>query len=277
MPITTIYGDGTRVIGDSTTIPQTLHPNVMAYVNAQSNNGYTPAKSRVDALNNLTWALVVSGIWDKCQVIYPFLGGTTVNAQKWNLKDVRDLDAAFRLAFTGSGFTYSESGVSSSGTAGTFGNTFFTPSTNLASANSAHLSCFINSIPTLDNSIIIGSFSGAGSSTFQVGRISASVTFGNANSANASYMSGGTVTTGFWHVNRSGSAASSMYKNGIKITTSTASASAPNVQTYLFNRNGSLGASTGRLAFVSFGSSLTDEEARILAIIVQAYQTNLGR
>lgn len=277
MPLTTIYNGGTRVIGNNTTIPQTLHPNVMAYINSQVANGYSPSTTRIDALNNLTWALVTTGIWDKCQVIYPFLGGTTVNAQKWNLKDVRDVDAAFRLVFTGSGFTYSESGVSSSGTAGSFGNTYFTPSTNLVSINSAHLSAYINSIPTTDNSSIIGSFSGAGASTFQIGRISASVIYGGVNTANASYMNGGSVTTGFWHANRSASNASAFFKNGAKIITSTATASAPNVSTYLFNRNGSLGASSGRLTFVSFGSSLSDEEARIFSNIVQSYQTSLGR
>jgi hypothetical protein len=48
--------------------------------------------------------------------IYPFVGGTA-SSHKWNLKDPRNLDAAFRLIFNG-GMTHSSTGVLFNGTNG---------------------------------------------------------------------------------------------------------------------------------------------------------------
>jgi hypothetical protein len=48
-------------------------------------------------------------IWDSLKAIYPFVGGN-LNAHKRNLKDPRDLDAAFRMTFTGTP-THTSNGV----------------------------------------------------------------------------------------------------------------------------------------------------------------------
>ena len=50
------------------------------------------------AINSLVTNLKGYGIWSKMKAIYPMVGGTA-NAHKFNLKDSRDLDAAFRLGF----------------------------------------------------------------------------------------------------------------------------------------------------------------------------------
>src|SRR4051794_10744124 len=39
-------------------------------------------------------------VWDSLVAIYPFVGGTA-STHKFNLKDARDLDAAYRLTYTG--------------------------------------------------------------------------------------------------------------------------------------------------------------------------------
>ena len=57
-----------------------------------------------------------ASIWTKMKAVYPFVGGTPTT-HKWNLKDPRDTDAAFRLNFIG-GWTHSSTGALPNGTNG---------------------------------------------------------------------------------------------------------------------------------------------------------------
>ena len=61
------------------------------------------------ALYNLAKQLKDSSLWAKFIAIYPMIGGTA-STTKWNLKDPRDLDAAYRLTFNGNP-TYTNTGV----------------------------------------------------------------------------------------------------------------------------------------------------------------------
>jgi hypothetical protein len=62
--------------------------------------------------------------------IYPFIGDTA-DANKYNLKDPRNLDASFRLGFSGAGTIHSsQSGVSFAGS-NDYANVFFNPFSNL--------------------------------------------------------------------------------------------------------------------------------------------------
>ncbi len=80
-------------------------PEVLTFINA---TGITD-EIQIDALNNLTIGLKNEGIWDKMFAIYPFVGGTAAT-HKYNLKDARDLDAAYRLVMGGT-LTHSSNGV----------------------------------------------------------------------------------------------------------------------------------------------------------------------
>ena len=66
------------------------------------------------AINTLVTDLKTYNIWTKMKAIYPFVGGTA-STHKWNLKDPRDLDAAFRLTFSGGG-THDSNGYVMNGT-----------------------------------------------------------------------------------------------------------------------------------------------------------------
>ncbi len=66
MPLTTIYGDGTRIVGDANALEQTLHPTVMAYINimhSPTGGNYAMSVNEIDAVNNMVQALVSNGIW----------------------------------------------------------------------------------------------------------------------------------------------------------------------------------------------------------------------
>jgi len=67
-------------------------------------------------------------VWNLCPAIYLMVGGT-VASHKWNAKDMRDLDAAFRLSFFGSGVHNS---LGFAGNAiNAYADTFLVPNTHL--------------------------------------------------------------------------------------------------------------------------------------------------
>ena len=61
------------------------------------------------AINGLVVGLKADSLWTTLDAIYPFVGGTATT-HKYNLKDPRDLDAAYRLQFNG-GMTHSANGI----------------------------------------------------------------------------------------------------------------------------------------------------------------------
>lgn len=65
------------------------------------------------------------GVWGKITTCYPFVGGTAFK-HKFNLKDPRDLDGAFRLVFTN--VTHSANGIVGNGTS-SIANTFINSTT----------------------------------------------------------------------------------------------------------------------------------------------------
>src|SRR3982751_3141685 len=66
------------------------------------------------AINNFVVSLKAANIWTKMLAFYPFVGGTP-KSHKFNLKDPRDLDAAFRLVFSGAGNLHSAAGFAAGG------------------------------------------------------------------------------------------------------------------------------------------------------------------
>jgi len=86
--------------------------------------GVTLTDNQKNAVNQLVIDLKGANIWSKMHALYPIVGGTAT-AHKFNLKDPRDLDAAFRLVFAG-GVTHTSNGFAGNGTNG-WANTFVNP------------------------------------------------------------------------------------------------------------------------------------------------------
>ena len=80
------------------------------------------------------------GWWDLCNVIYPFAGGTETS-NKYNLKDPRDADEAFRLTFLGDS-TWTYTNIEANPGISGYGDTHFNPSVALSDPNSCHLSVY---------------------------------------------------------------------------------------------------------------------------------------
>jgi len=111
-----------------------VDPDAQAFITAA---GITDPTQQ-GAINTLVVDLKGYSIWTKFKAIYPIVGGTA-SQHKYNLKDPRDLDAAFRLTFA-TGWTHSSTGMLPNG-ASAFANSFLIPNTTLT-LNSTHISYY---------------------------------------------------------------------------------------------------------------------------------------
>jgi len=279
MPLTALGGaSGTVVIGDTTTtvFPQTLHPNVYAFIAAQASIGYAMTRTEIDAINNLVLGLVANDLWSKLNLIYPFIG-SSLNAQKWNLKDVTN----YNITFTGTGFTTSTSnGLQKTvADAVSYGTIAYNVRTFLSNT-SYHISCYVGTSQAT-NATPFGSFANV---VGEVLRTYSTTTFfgaqfGGATASNVSLTTTG--TTGYIIGTRTAINATAMYIAGKPILRDTSTASAttlPNANIDVgVNSLGAVYPSTQAIRMATIGSSLTDADARNLNTLVQAFQTTLGR
>lgn len=234
--------------------------------------GITDATQQ-SAINTLVTDLKGYSIWTKMKAIYPFVGGSATT-HKWNLKDPRDLDAAFRLVFTG-GWTHSSNGATPNGTNG-YADTYLTPSTTL-SQNSSHLSYYSRTNAST-NSAEIGSVANNGSSGIYLIYSYSGNAFKSFNSAQTQRGSVFTPTTSLLIGSRINGTNEKYYQAGVlKDNLSVNSVSPINRSIWIGNTNVTTNWSTKQCAFASIGDGLTDTEASNLYTAVQAYQTTLSR
>jgi hypothetical protein len=94
-----------------------------------------------NAIKTLVSDLKSYGLWTKMKAIYPFVGATA-SSHKFNLKDPRDLDIAFRLQFV-NGWTHSSTGAKPNGT-DAYAKTFLNPSIDISNSSSNnHISIYL--------------------------------------------------------------------------------------------------------------------------------------
>jgi hypothetical protein len=225
------------------------------------------------AIDTLVKGLKTDGIWSKMKAIYPFVGGTA-STHKWNLKDPRDLDAAFRLVFNG-GWTHSSTGATPNGTNG-YADTKLVPSSSL-STSSAHFSKY-NRTNDLTGSKVDGSANTVSLSFFQHNFTGANGIIGAVTSI-ASYTA--TDTRGLFNAVRTSANSLKVFRNSANIASDVvASAILPNYSVYLGARNDGTGTvfyNSYQTAFSSIGDGLTDTEASNLYSRVQQFQVSLSR
>ena len=231
------------------------------------------------AVNTLVTDLKTYGIWAKIKAIYPMVGGSATS-HKFNLKDPRDLDAAYRLVFNG-GWTHSSTGALPNGTTG-YADTKFNPVTVSQSLSSTHLSVYTNTANTAGTSrgyigsiqtdstnyAVLGYFSAG---TQEVGVIGgSSVEYGGRTSAFA----------GFKLTSTNGDRYNRYFKNNAKIDTLIQTNSFYNANMYLGAVNYIGNPSYFQnvpFTFASIGDGLSDTEALNFYTSVQTFQTTLGR
>ena len=253
---------------------QSYDPDAQAFFTASGLTGAT----NLTAINNLVVALKGYGIWTKMKAIYPIIGGTAA-LHKWNLKDPRDLDAAFRLTFVG-GWTHSSTGALPGGV-NAYGNTYLDTQNNL-SLNSGHISFYsrTNAV-TAAVRIDIGSLRPGVDSYSDIVTSATNLTYSRFNNTATFDTVASSTTLGFFTGSRTASNIIRTFRNGIQIIAGTApsnSTSAIDFYIGAANSNGTANFYSNReCALASLGDGLTNTEAANFYTAVQAYQTTLSR
>jgi len=249
--------------------------------------GITDATQKV-AINTLVTDLKSAGVWTKMKALYPFVGGSATS-HKFNLKDPRDLAAAYTITFMG-GMTHTSAGAVPNGS-NAYAIIPLVPSTNLTN-NSQHISFY----SMTDR----GSVVSAASPEAEIGNLSGGTGIPGTilalnsrahNSSNANYfltrLSGGgyghyglaplTDTRGFALLSRTDLNSVNAYWNG-SYYGQTAQTFIAHPQTLtMFYVHYSNSYSLKTCSFASIGDGLTNVEVTKLYTAVQKYQTTLGR
>jgi hypothetical protein len=89
-----------------------LDPDAQAFLTATAITDPTISS----AINTFVVSWKNYGLWTKSYALYPLVGGTS-STHKFNLKDPRDLDVAYRLVFNG-GWTHASTGATPNGVNG---------------------------------------------------------------------------------------------------------------------------------------------------------------
>jgi hypothetical protein len=243
-----------------------IDPDAQAFITAASITDPTQQA----AINTLVVDLKGYNIWSKMKALYPFVG-STASQHKWNLKDPRDLDAAFRITWSG-GITHNSNGVTFGGVNG-FGNTYLSPS--LLPQNSNSQMFYNRVLPT--------TASYNGTNNFHLGSYSNGTTIdGSSNSASSTLVSN-TFNGLMTYIRRSSGQSDSLelYRNAVTLQNNNFTSTTPSTNNYYIGAYNNAGTaalfSTYNLAFASLGDGLTDTEVTNFYTAVQAFQTTLGR
>ena len=242
------------------------------------------------ATNQLVVDLKAANIWTKMKCVYPLVGGSATS-HKFNLKDPRDLDAAYRLTFFGGG-TFSANGYQPNGT-NAYADTFLIPNTALT-LNNSHFSVYLKTnVAAAQYDIAVQDDMGPGvgvvGGTFYINPRSATNTLDSSISTSDAnrIITANSDSRGLFITSRTANNSLKQYKNSSLLTTQTALASG-----YQSRYSVPLGAfryindagtdtyssySTREQAFASIGNGLTDAESLALYNAVQTFQTTLGR
>jgi len=253
-----------------TQVVNAVDADATAFITAAGITNLTQAS----AINTLVNDLKTYGLWTKMKAIYPMVGGTATS-HKFNLKDPRDLDAAFRLAFTVTGWTHTSTGAKPNGTSA-YANTFLNESTTLLNNNS-HISFY--SRTDLDStSCDIGVTTGLIESNIysKIGSIFYPRIQANNGGVNVGIVS----SQAFYLSNRVNSSQVFGYRNTTKYILSSNSSGRINSVFYLaanYKDGVAQHLSSREQAFASIGDGLTDTEATNFYNSVQKFQTTLGR
>lgn len=245
--------------------------DALAYI---SETGITDS-TIIYAVDSLTKDLKNASLWTKGKIINPVAGGTATT-HKYNLKDPRDLDAAYRLTFTGT-VTHSANGMIGS-TA--YGNTYLNPSTVYSTG--------IMSIGVYLRTNSDGAFSdigakSAGNAYTQIYPKLSNTFYGQVNTNNsiAEVVLNNTSSVGWYYAARTASTTTKLQRNSTITNSASTSKLSTNANIYVMAQNNGDGSasvhSARQIAFIWVGDALTDTESGNLYTIIQRYQTALSR
>lgn len=259
----------------------TTDPDAQAFITAAA---ITDPTQRT-AIDTLVKGMKADGLWTKMKAIYPFVGGTA-STHKWNLKDPRDSDAAFRLVFNG-GWTHSANGATPNGTNG-YADTKFNNQGNWTSTSNGSMGINISTNPTALNQCDMGSgltiANGNNSSTIYP-YYSGGNYYGGLNCTSVILGTSNTSSIGLFVASRLNTTQHSLYKRGsstINVTGTNAIGFNPNKNIYIgagndVQSNNALNYSNRRYDFSFIGDGLTQSEVDLYYARITTFNTALSR
>lgn len=188
---------------------------------------------------------------------------------KYNLKDARDLDAAFRLTWSG-GWTYSATGATPNGT-NAYADTKFNLSTNFGTREQSY--SLYTQASNSNANVLAGVTDGSSPTQFYNGT-------GQFNILSTLYAKGSSFSNGYILMTSTLNAISAFEKVVKLGSTSGTTYSSVNYNYYIGARNNAGTAdffADRKYSFAHIGNSLTDQEALVLSQIVEKYQVALSR
>lgn len=263
--VTVTATDGSTTVGATCTITVAQMTVVTDFV---TNTGIADA-TIIGAVRTAALAMDDKGLWSLMRAFYPFVGGTATT-HKYNLKDPRDLDAAYRMVFAG-GWTHNSNGVTGNGTNSTADSKL---ANNVPGQNSLCLGVYNRTAGT-------GGVEWSGSATprtWLAGNISGTAYFDLNNSASTATTTAPADVRGTLMANRNSSASTELNLNGQGQRTTAATTSAPAATTFILGGYSGGGFITARnYAAAWLADGLTPLQEAQLRDIVQAFQTTLSR
>lgn len=257
--------DGVTTVGAMLTVTVAQMTQVTDFL---TNTGIVDA-TITSAVRTLAMRLDDFGIWSKMRALYPFVGGTATT-HKYNLKDPRDLDAAYRMIFAG-GWTHNSNGITGNGT-NTSGDSRL--ANNVPSQNSLNMGVYNRTAGT-------GGVEWSGSSsprTWLAGNISGTAYFDINNSASTATTTAPADVRGTLMANRTDSASTELNLNAQGQRTTAAASSAPTATNFILGQFSGGGFNTARnYAAAWIADGLTPLEEANLRTVMQAFQTTLSR
>lgn len=159
------------------------------------------------------------GFWSSGEFValWPVIGGSA-SAHKWNLMDLRDLDAAYRLTFSGT-ITHASTGMKGNGTTGVANTHIIVNSTPAIGDSDAHISFYSRNNSTRGTNIgDIGAWNSPSSGNFYLGqKFINNDQYVGINSGNNGPSTDATIdTSGWWLSTRTDSTNIRMVRNGVQ-------------------------------------------------------------
>jgi hypothetical protein len=285
--ITRVSGSASNPSGSWYRCAMVFTSSVSAPSNTSIQLATTDGSLTYGSLTGLSGSFLWGAQIEPGDFISPYLSNNTGNAfttgsifdqVKYNLKDPRDTDSAFRLT-TGGTSTIGYSGFKGDGVSGYL-------DTNLASAtalnpSSINLSVYVRTAVGTNQSLIAARYSAAFNQLLTAGSNNFRVNFnspGNFDSATNSL----TGIVGFALASKTSVNSIKVYRNTTLVTEDTRTTGTGGViESFAIGSYKSAGvySTFGRheTSFATIGDGLTDYEAKALYWIVQKYQTSLGR
>ena len=252
-------------------------PDAQAFITAVA----TLTTPQEVAVNDLVLALKSASLWSKIYCYYPNVGGTA-SAHKWNLKDPRDLDAAYRLLFYG-GMTHNANGFTGNGT-NAYADTKLIPSSVMIQDDTAMV--YVSGTNSGANSVEIGVANAAANP-----RILLNTRWSSGEAASDMYntLTGRVVQwvadgSGIFIATRTSSSVHKLFRNGVQIgstnTGASGSLSGANVSAIInaYKQGGTLAFySSKNCKGAGLLKGLTDADVANLNTAIQNFNTALGR